>query len=92
MNIIRTDADFANALEKILNAISDKCKPHQVTNEAFTENMQAQTLRNEIIDCENDITAMVDGMRVKRDELYALKRRLHAIENPGKPYVDTDLF
>jgi polyhydroxyalkanoate synthesis regulator phasin len=63
-----------------------------MTKEDFTAKMQAQTLRNEIIDCENDITAMVEGMRVKRDELDLLKRRIHDIENPGKPYVDADLF
>jgi hypothetical protein len=63
-----------------------------MTKEDFTTKMQAQTLRNEIIDCENDITAMIEGLRVKRDELSALKLRLHAIQNPGKPYVDTDLF
>jgi hypothetical protein len=63
-----------------------------VTKEEFTANMQAQTLRNQIIDCENDITSMIEGLRVKRDELYSLKLRLHAIKNPGKPYVDADLF
>lgn len=63
-----------------------------MTWEEFTANKVAIALRNQIIDCENDITAMVEGLRVKRDELSALKLRLHAIENPGKPYVDTDLF
>jgi hypothetical protein len=63
-----------------------------MTEAEFTTKMQAQTVRNKIIDCENDVRAMVEGLQVKRDELDLLKRRLHAIENPGKPYVDTDLF
>lgn len=63
-----------------------------MTKEEFIANMQVQFLHNQIIDCENDITAMIESLRVKRDELHALKRRLHAIDNPGEPYVDADLF
>jgi polyhydroxyalkanoate synthesis regulator phasin len=78
--------------EIIRDVMDDTQRRSQVTKDDFTTKMQAQTLRNAIIDCENDITAMVEGMRVKRDELYALKRKLHELENPGKPYTDADLF
>lgn len=90
--ILRTDTDICKELEKIVNTLTTKREQHQMTMEDFVTNMRVQTLRNQIIDCENDITAMVEGLRVKSDELSALKLMLHAIENPGKPYVGTDLF
>jgi len=63
-----------------------------MTKEDFTTKMQAQTLRNEIIDCEMEIADMMKTINMKREESRDIRRRLHDIENPGKPYIDTDLF
>jgi len=63
-----------------------------MTESEFATKAKAQTMRNEILDLENDITSFVEGMRISRDRLARLKKDLHALEHPGEEFKDDDLF
>ena len=64
----------------------------KITMEDFAIKMRAQTLRNMIADQEEKIKTVVEQLKSGRERKRELKRRLHDIENPGKPFIDTELF
>jgi hypothetical protein len=63
-----------------------------MTKEYFIKNVHVQLLHNMIADQEEEIKTVVEELKTRRERKRELKRRLHAIENPGKPFIDTDLF
>ena len=64
----------------------------KITMVDFANKMRVQTLQNMIAEQEEEIKTVVEQLKIGRERKRELKRRLHAIENPGKPFIDTDLF
>ena len=64
----------------------------KITMVDFANKMRVQTLQNMIAEQEEEIKTVVEQLKIGRERKRELKRRLHDIENPGKPFIDTDLF
>jgi hypothetical protein len=90
--LLTTDANADTGIIKGGMSVKHWTGGSYVAKDDFIIKMQAQTLRNEITDRVININAILEELRVKRNVVGHLKRQLHELENPGKPFIDTDLF